>query len=278
MGRRWGQHFLRSPTVLAAIVEAAALAPGEPVLEIGPGQGALTERLLATGARVTAIEVDPELLAGLVARWAGEPRLRLIGGDIMRADLSPQVLFDDLPPQDRAPYAVVANLPYYLSTPVLFRLMVHRATCSRLLLMVQREIAERLVALPEDGKAYGALSVAAHHCFTMRRVLTVPPGAFRPPPKVDSAVVHFTPRPHQLPPAEEAAFLEHMKLLFTGRRKVMLGHMQRVYAQAPPAVWAAAAPLVGRQRAEALSPAQHLAVFRAMRAAGLPTAGKAAAG
>ncbi len=278
MGRRWGQHFLHSPTVLAAIVEAAALTPEEPVLEIGPGQGALTERLLGTGARVTAIEVDPDLLAGLMARWSGASRLRLIGGDIMQADLSPRTLFDEVVLGEPPAYAVVANLPYYLSTPVLFRLMAHRVYCSRLLLMVQREIAERLVALPEDGKAYGALSVAAHHCFTMRQVLAVPPGAFRPPPKVHSAVVHFSPKPPQLPPAEEVAFLEHMKLLFTGRRKVMLGHMQRVYAHAPPAVWAAAAPLVGRQRAEALSPEEHLAVFRAMRAAGLAKREKGRAG
>lgn len=259
MGRRWGQHFLHSQAVLARIVEAARLTPGEPVLEIGPGQGALTRRLLATGARVTAVEVDPVLLHLLREQWPAAPHLRLIGGDILKVDLSSRELFGE-----ELRYAVIANLPYYLSTPLLFRLMSMRQRLDRLLLMVQKEIANRLVALPADGKTYGALSVAAHHCFTMERLFTVPPEAFRPAPKVDSAVVHFRPREPCMPPGEEAAFLEHVKMLFTGRRKMMVNQLRRLYPANPPERAAGVEATLGQRRPEALDPGEHLAIYRAL--------------
>jgi len=257
MGKRLGQHFLHSNHVLADIAGQAQLAPGEPVLEVGPGPGALTERLLAAQARVTAVEVDPVLGQALQARWGAEPGFRLVQGDILKIDLAPRSLFGS-----DQPYAVIANLPYYLSTPLLFRFIAQRSFHSRMLLMVQLEVAERLVALPADGKVYGSLSVAAHCAYRMRIALRVPPGAFRPPPKVQSAVVAFTPLPPSLEPGQELAFQEHVKMLFAARRKRMASTLGRHEPPWPPAALTAAQDVVGERRPEALSPAEHQRVFR----------------
>lgn len=260
MGRRLGQHFLHAPAVLDAIVAAADLQPGEAVLEIGPGPGALTERLLALPVRVAAVELDPALAEALARRWGQHPRFHLIAGDVLRVDLSPAALFGS-----DAPYAVVANLPYYLSTPLLFRMAGSRRWFSRLLLMVQEEVAARMAAGPEDGKAYGSLSVAIQHAFRVRRVLRVPPGAFRPPPKVDSAVVELQPREPLLPPSGEAWFFEHVKRLFSRRRKLMLTGLRDAAQSLPPERWTALEALVGDRRAETLTPDEHLQVFRLLQ-------------
>jgi 16S rRNA (adenine1518-N6/adenine1519-N6)-dimethyltransferase len=257
MGKRLGQHFLHSPTVLDAIVAAAAPQPDEPVLEIGPGTGALTERLLERQVRLAAVELDPALVASLAERWSGEPRLRLIEGDVLHVDLSPRALFGD-----ERPYAVVANLPYYLSTPLLFRMAAGRAFFSRLLLMVQDEVARRMAAGPQAGKVYGSLSVAIQHAFTVRAVLRVAPGAFRPPPRVDSAVVELRPRPPELAPGREAWFFEHIKRLFSRRRKLMISGLREAGQHLAPEAWAELEALVADRRAETLTPEEHLRVFR----------------
>jgi 16S rRNA (adenine1518-N6/adenine1519-N6)-dimethyltransferase len=266
MGKRLGQHFLQSPGVLRTLVEQAALQPGEPVLEVGPGQGALTERLLETGARVAAVEIDPALAQGLRERWGGRADFRLIEGDVLKIDLAPQALFGG-----SGRYAVIANLPYYLSTPLLFRFIAARAFHSRLLLMVQQEVAERLVALPDAGKVYGSLSIAARCAYAALRIVArVPPGAFRPPPKVHSAVVAFTPLQPVLDPGAERAFLEHVKMLFAARRKRMAGTLARHRPAWPAARLAAAQALVGERRPEALTPDEHLWVYCLLT--GLPAA------
>lgn len=256
MGKRLGQHFLRSAPVLDAIVERARLRPGEPVLEVGPGEGALTGRLLAAGARVTAVEVDPALALALRQHWGERPGFRLIEGDALALDLAPRALFGD-----DAPYAVIANLPYYLSTPLLFRFIAARTAHSRLLLMLQQEVAERMAAGPEQGKVYGSLSVAARCAYAAEVALRVPPGAFRPPPKVHSAVVALTPRPPVLPPEQEQAFQQHVKMLFAARRKRLASTLARHEPPWPPERLAAAQAIVGERRPEALEPEEHLRVF-----------------
>ncbi len=268
MGKRLGQHFLVSRSVLEQLTHLAAIVPGEPVLEVGPGQGALTERLLAAGARVTAIELDAVLAEQLRLRWRDHPSLRVISADVLRADLDYAALFSsasigsgDTEAEAQPTYAVIANLPYYLSTPLLFRFVRERRRLSRLLLMVQAEVAQRLVALPPEGHAYGSLSIAAHYAFAMGLVLRVPPGAFRPPPKVHSAVVAFTPRPPRLPPEQELRYLNHVKQLFTARRKRLLGTLKRRLPAWPEERLAAAAALVGERRPEALSPEEHLQLW-----------------
>jgi 16S rRNA (adenine1518-N6/adenine1519-N6)-dimethyltransferase len=255
MGKRYGQHFLRSHAVLEKIAAAAEIAGAEPVLEIGPGEGALTELLLRAGAKLVAVEIDPDLAASLRQRF-GE-RLRIVEGDILKTALEPEALFGQA-----APYAVIANLPYYLSTPLLFRLIAARRHLSRLVLMLQREVAERIVAGPQDGKDYGSLSIAAQHAFSVQRLFTVPPGAFRPPPKVDSAVVRLVPREPLLTEAAEAAFFEHVKRLFTRRRKLMLPGLLKERPELTDAQRGELDRMIGTRRAEALTPEEHLEVFR----------------
>jgi 16S rRNA (adenine1518-N6/adenine1519-N6)-dimethyltransferase len=285
MGRKLGQHFLVSPAIVERIVALAAVQPGEPVLEIGPGRGALTERLLAAGARVAAIEIDAELAAALQARWASQPRFRLTVGDVLKTPLDAAALFGagtahtDTAHIGTSPtgtaypdtaYAVIANLPYYLTTPLLFRFIRERRRFSRLLLMVQREVAERLAASPEDGHAYGSLSIAGQTAFSVRLVLRVPAGAFHPRPKVESAVVELRPLPAVWEPKAEAGFLEHVKGLFSQRRKRLAGTLARARPAWPADRLAAASERLGDRRPEALAPAEHLALYALLRGLSVP--------
>jgi len=263
MGRKLGQHFLVSQAHLDRLMDLAAVRPEEPVLEVGPGRGALTGRLLAAGARVAAIELDPGLAGALRERWTAEPRFTLIEGDVLRTPLDAAALFG----RD-TPYAVIANLPYYLTTPLLFRFIRERRRFTRLLLMVQREVAERMAAAPADGHAYGSLSIAAQVAFSVRLVLHVPAGAFQPRPRVESAVVELRPLPGRLEPEAELGFLEHVKGLFSQRRKRLAGTLARARPPWPADRLAAALAQVGERRPEALSPTEHVAVYACLR--GLP--------
>ena len=265
MGRRLGQHFLHDQSVLGKILAAAELRPEDQVLEVGPGKGVLTARLLETGARVTAIEVDPALAESLREKWGGHERFNLIEGDILKADLSPRPLFGN-----DSRFAIVANLPYYLSSPFLFRVIARRQYLTRMVLMVQREIADRLVAMPETGKTYGSLSIAGHHVFSMKRLFLVPPGAFTPPPKVDSAVVGFEPRPPRLNPDDERTFLEHVQKIFTQRRKILLSTVQRFHPGLSEHQIEQLRDKFGKARPDALSPEAHLEFFALLRNLSLP--------
>ena len=248
-----GQNFLVEAAALRRIVAAADLTELDTVLEIGPGLGALTRHLAAAAGRVVAVELDDRFIPVLTEELAGVSNVELVEGDILALD--PSALAG-------GPYKVVANLPYYLSTPLLFRMAGCRRWFSRLLLMVQDEVAARMAASPQEGKTYGSLSVAIQHAFTVRRVLRVPPGAFRPPPKVDSAVVELRPRLPVLAPSGEAWFFEHVKRLFSRRRKLMLSGLREAGQSLPPERWQALELLVGERRAETLTPDEHLRVFQ----------------
>lgn len=215
MGARLGQHFLRDEAVLDAIVAAADLRPGQRVLEVGPGPGNLTARLAsAVGAKgkVVAVEADKALAAPLQGRW---PNVEIIDGDAVQTDLA------NLGPFDR----IVANLPYLISGPItvaFLDLLRGPATrWGRAVLMYQREFAERLLAGAGDG-AYGRLSVHAARWVAVSKVRDVPPGAFDPPPEVDSLVVRLD--PHAAPPfavADEALWAAAVDGSFQQRRKQM---------------------------------------------------------
>ena len=256
MGKKLGQHFLHSTPVLDSILAAAGPKAGEPVLEIGPGRGALTERLLETGAKIRAMELDPKLAESLRRRWGEHEGFQLIEGDVLKHPLTPRELFGTT-----VPYAVVANLPYYLTTPLLFRLASFREGFSRLVLMVQLEVAQRILASPAEGKAYGSLSIAIQHAFAVSLVRRVPPSAFRPPPKVSSAVLLFTPLQRLLAPFDEARFFQHVKTLFSRRRKRMFSVLGSLHGAAPEETMAQVAMIVSERRAETLSPREHLEVF-----------------
>lgn len=209
--KRFGQNFLRAPHVIAGILAAAELSPGEAVVEIGPGLGALTGPLLAAGARVVAFEVDRDLAAALAERQ--NPELMIHLGDVLQADW-PATLTDP-------PYKLIANLPYNISSQVLFKVLDHRPLFSRLVLMFQKEVGDRLLAAPAT-RDYGILSVLVQNWYAVTRVVRVPPGCFFPPPKVESLVLRFDPRPQPLAPvADEEAFRRLVKAVFAQRRKTL---------------------------------------------------------
>ncbi|MCC7490728.1 MAG: ribosomal RNA small subunit methyltransferase A [Fimbriimonadaceae bacterium] len=210
MGRRLGQHFLHDPQIAARIVAAAELTPQQRCLEIGPGPGALTSGLLASGAAVTAIELDHALAAALTAR--ADPRLTVIERDVLGVRL------DQL---GDGPWVVVGNLPYYITSPILLWLCAQWRQVGHAVLMLQAELADRLLAAP-GGKEYGRLTVAVGYRAVVRRVCRVPAGAFRPPPRVQSAVVRLDFRPQ---PAVSVVSESHFERLveagFRWRRKTL---------------------------------------------------------
>jgi 16S rRNA (adenine1518-N6/adenine1519-N6)-dimethyltransferase len=257
--RGWGQNFLIDPSVPRRMVAAAGVEPGDLVVEVGPGLGVLTEPLLAAGARLTAVELDPRLAAYLRQRHAAEPRLRLIEGDILHQ--TP----DDLAPGGE-PYAVIANLPYSVTSAVLRHLLRGPRRPTSIMVMVQREVAERIVAVPP---AMSLLAVSVRFFGTARLVLRVPAAAFYPAPKVDSAVVAVTVAPPPLPEAEHAAFFRVVAAGFGQRRKTLLNSLTAGLALDRPYITAAlvVAGIDPPRRAETLAVADWLRLYRALAAA-----------
>jgi 16S rRNA (adenine1518-N6/adenine1519-N6)-dimethyltransferase len=217
-----GQNFLIDDSVLSRIVSCVAPVPEDAILEVGPGRGALTKRLAASGAQFLAIEWDRDLLPLLNAEFAGAANVEIGHGDILRVDLR-QLL------ESRASgrkWKVAANLPYNISSQVLFRFLECSGLFERLVLLLQKEVGDRLVA-PAGCKDYGALTVLLRLHFDIRREFLVKPGSFRPVPKVDSCVLCFTPL--ERPRAEvgdEDFFRRIVKGAFNQRRKTLLNSLR----------------------------------------------------
>lgn len=218
VGRRraLGQHFLRDRGIARAIVESAGLSREDLCVEIGPGEGALTVLLAERAGRLIALEVDEALAAGLRHRLASLPHVEIRHADARRFDYS---TLPALRPSPAGRVVVVGNLPFSASKPILERLVETRAALSELVLTLQREVAERVAAGP-GSKRYGALSVLTQLYCEVRRVMAIPPGAFRPPPKVDSTVLRLTVLPApRTPVADEPLFHRVVKAAFSQRRK-----------------------------------------------------------
>ena len=206
-----GQHFLTDPRILARIADAVALSPGETVVEIGPGRGSLTDALLVRAARVVAIEIDRKLVELLREKYASQPRLTIIEADVLGVD------FGEVAGGD---YALAGNVPYYITTPILFQAL-RQPRALRSVLLVQREVAARMAAEP-GADDYGALSVNVQAIADVELLFRIPAGAFNPPPRVDSAVVRVTPRAHPVVVAgEEERFRTFVQAAFALRRKQM---------------------------------------------------------
>lgn len=207
----FGQHFLHDRSVIDKIISAAQLDSQRRVVEIGPGPGVLTDELLPRSAHVEVMEIDRDLIARLEARH--DSRLTVHPGNVLK-----------LPWREllkQPPYTLVANLPYNISSQVVFRLIEHRDLFQRMVLMFQREVGERLVASP-GGKDYGILSVLSQLWYDIKTVTLVKPGAFSPPPKVDSIVLNFQPlQTPRVDPVDEVLFKKVVKGAFTQRRKTL---------------------------------------------------------
>jgi 16S rRNA (adenine1518-N6/adenine1519-N6)-dimethyltransferase len=207
--KRFGQHFLVDAGVIDAIVAAVEPRPGQALVEIGPGLGALTAPLLARCGALTVIELDRDLAARLRQR-AG---LAVVEADVLTVD------FAALARERGQPLRVVGNLPYNISTPILFHLLDAAAHWRDAHFMLQKEVVERMAAAP-GGKDYGRLTVMLQWRCAVEPLFDVPPQAFEPPPRVDSAVVRL--RPHDAPPAVDAARLgELVTVAFSQRRKLL---------------------------------------------------------
>lgn len=244
--KRFGQHFLVDGAVIDAIVDAIDPRPGLPLVEIGPGLGALTEALLARGARLTVIELDRDL----AARWRRDARTVVVEADVLTVDFGAFV----------PPVRVVGNLPYNISTPILFHLMRWADRVQDQHFMLQKEVVERMVAGP-GHKDYGRLSVMLQWRYAMEPVLEVPPAAFEPPPRVDSAIVRMV--PHARPePLDETLLSELVRVAFSQRRK-LLRHTLGRWLQAR----GAAAGFDLQRRAEEVPVAQYLALAQSLRGA-----------
>jgi 16S rRNA (adenine1518-N6/adenine1519-N6)-dimethyltransferase len=213
--RSLGQNYLVGSHYPKRIIDAVSPRADETIIEIGPGHGALTGLLIESGAQVIAIELDRELIGELGGRFAGCGNLQLIEADALDADFCRLIA-------PAATARVVANLPYYVSTPILQHLIEQRVCIGEMILMLQREVVERITADP-GGKEYGYLSVLVQFYCEAEKLFDVPPGAFRPAPKVYSSVVRLRTRASV---EDDSRFLELIKVLFSQRRKTILNNLR----------------------------------------------------
>jgi len=213
--KKLGQHFLADPAIAQRIAQACGAGPGDLLVEIGPGKGALTGPLLDTGARVIALELDEELFKYLGRIFTGKENLSIVRANALKYD------YTNLP----APFRVASNLPYSVAAPIIKTLIANKKVITSMTLMTQKEVAQRLCAAAGDD-GYGSLSVfVGYHC-QAEYLFDVPPRAFRPWPKVDSAVLRLTPWPS--PPvmvAEEDGFFRLVQAAFAHRRKTIKNNL-----------------------------------------------------
>jgi len=244
-----GQHHLVDGALCRPLIHF--LAPeGERVLEIGPGGGVLTAELLAAGARVLGWELDPAWAAFLRRRFP-DPGLALVVGDAL------EIAWDRLP----APTLVTGNLPYNVSTAILEDLLPHHARIPRAAFLVQKEVADRIVAAP-GTEAYGSFSVIVAAWARPRILGRVRPGSFRPPPKVDSAFVGLELKPPPLPQEEMADFVAFVRLAFAKRRKTVRNSLASGWGREKAEAALAAAGISERARAEELGLGEFLGIYR----------------
>jgi 16S rRNA (adenine1518-N6/adenine1519-N6)-dimethyltransferase len=246
--KRFGQHFLHDATILQHIVQAIAPRPGQCMVEIGPGDGALTLPLLRALGRLTVIELDRDLIPCLRSAAEGVGELEIVNADVLRVDLHAL--------GHGGPLRVVGNLPYNISSPILFHCLDHLDAIVDMHFMLQKDVVDRMAAAP-GSKVYGRLSVMLQLACRVEPLLAVPPGAFRPPPKVDSAVVRMTPLPAAQRPSVDAPVIARVvRHAFGQRRKTLSNALSEVMS----AEQIIAAGIDPRTRAEQLAPRDFVAL------------------
>lgn len=233
-----GQNFLIDQNILDKIVDAAGLDSSAGALEIGPGIGALTERLAQTAGAVTAVEIDRRLIPILRDVLSPYPHVKVRNEDVLKVDLK-EMFAEDFAGVDKV--SVVANLPYYVTTPILMKLLEEKLPLDNIVVMIQKEVAERMAAAP-GGKEYGSLSIAVQYYSEPELVCKVPKTVFIPEPNVESAVIRLKVREH--PPVkveDEKHFFEVVQASFAQRRKTIANNLKARYFSQE-----------GRERLEAL--------------------------
>ena len=265
-----GQHFLASETTALRIVEALGDVSKATVLEIGPGRGAITEILAQTAQRLIAVELDRVLSAQLRMKFSLHPNVEIIEGDVLTIELD--TVFGPKPGTLRPglnfspePARVVGNLPYYITSDILLRLLDYHRYFSTIVIMVQKEVADRLAASP-GSRDYGLLSATAQLYGRIEKLFTLPPAAFSPPPKVHSSVVRITIKPKleslRVPEAEFIAFL---KQCFGQKRKTLWNNLKTAYDEDALHAALTKSGVKPTIRAEALPLDRTAALFRALR-------------
>ena len=244
MPRRLGQHFLARQSVLDSVAAAACPDKCDTIIEIGPGKGALTTHLLGRASRVVAIEIDPVLVQYLRSKFRDESRLHLIEADVLKTDLA-----------QWGAVTVAGNLPYYITSPILERVLSLGALLRRGVFLVQKEVGQRLTALA-GSRDYGYLTVQTQLLSKPEMLFIVPAAAFRPPPKVDSAVVRLIPHAEGLAP-NSTEFLKFAGICFRHKRKTLRNNLLEAY----PKEQVDNLPQV-KKRAEQLSVAELLEIYR----------------
>ena len=242
-----GQNFLTDHNIINKILRAAQLQPTDAVLEVGPGRGALTELLAAQAGKLVAVEFDRDLAALLRTHFAGQEQVTIHEQDILKVDFAELL--------GSRTFKVVANLPYNISTPVLFRFLEERQRFSRLVVMLQKEVGERLAAAP-DCSDYGILTVLFRQWFEVKREFLVAPGCFFPPPKVESVVISLTPlAASRVEVGNQTLFERLVKAAFGMRRKTLWNCLKNGGIAEPEQLeqLLAACSIDGRRRGETLA-------------------------
>lgn len=241
-----GQNFLVEESVVERIAQAAELKAGDTVLEIGPGIGTLTQALALTGAQVISVELDKRLLPVLQETVGVYENVRIVQGDILKVDIPAIVGVSG--------FKVCANLPYYITTPILMQLLERKLPLERLVVMVQKEVAERMTAAP-GGREYGAISVAMQYYTEPRIAFIVKAGSFLPAPKVDSAVLVCKRRERPPVAVEEKIFFKVVAAAFSVRRKMLSNSLKNMGGLSGGNVqsWLERAGIDGKRRAETLT-------------------------
>jgi 16S rRNA (adenine1518-N6/adenine1519-N6)-dimethyltransferase len=269
---RLGQNFLVDPSAARRIVEALGDISNRIVIEIGPGRGALTDLLIPQAKRVIGIELDRVLAAQLRMNYATKPNVEILESDFVTAQFPSMVgrrpgPLHDLRPTQPETVDVVGNLPYYITSDIVLRILELHRNIERAVIMVQREVADRISAQP-GSRDYGLLSATVQLFARVEKLFTLPPGAFSPPPEVHSSVLRLTmaPRLEELQ-VEEVTFIAFLKLAFAQKRKTLVNNLRGQYDLAAIRTALKAAGLRPDVRAEAISLEKTAAVFRALQGA-----------
>jgi len=240
--KRLGQHFLINQGAMDTICGAALASNAPAILEIGPGRGALTSRLLEDGRPLVAVELDADACRLLTGCFGVAPNFTLVQGDAAAAELP------------AGPFCVVGNLPYNAATAILTRFLLGAVPWGRMVLMFQLEVGQKLLGRPGE-KAYGPLSVLSQSVADVGTLLKLGPGSFNPPPKVDSIVLTFEPKPTAPAPSERGALLSLLHAAFAHRRKTLANNLSSILPEGRLASICAAANVSPKSRAEGIPPA-----------------------